>query len=81
MPRPFRAPCGRAVGWTAVVLSLAMISLFVLPMSPSSLIEAEWAILIGWSALGALFYGHALRRHGIGTMRRRMQETLDAPEG
>jgi APA family basic amino acid/polyamine antiporter len=56
MPRPFRVPAGRVVGWTALLLSGGLFTLY-LPWSPSALIWPwEWAIALGWMVLGAAFY-------------------------
>ncbi len=52
MPRPFRVRWPRTVGVTAVVLALGLLSLY-LPFSPSSLVwPYEWAMVIGWAAIG-----------------------------
>ena len=43
-------------GWMALLLSLALASLY-LPFSPAALAwPAEWLILLGWSLLGIAFY-------------------------
>ena len=56
MPRPYRVPGGMIVGWMALLLSLALASLY-LPFSPAALAwPAEWLILLGWSLLGIAFY-------------------------
>jgi amino acid transporter len=52
MPRPYRVKGGLWVGGIAAVLSLGMIVLY-LPGAPAALVwPYEWAILLGWSALG-----------------------------
>ena len=52
MPRPFRVRWPRTVGVTAIVLALGLLSLY-LPFSPSSLVwPYEWAMVIGWAAIG-----------------------------
>ena len=52
MPRPFRVRWPRTVGVTAIVLALGLLSLY-LPFSPSSLVwPYEWAMVIGWGAIG-----------------------------
>ncbi|UCG72903.1 MAG: amino acid permease [Chromatiales bacterium] len=56
MPRPFRVPAGRTVGWIALLLSGGLFALY-LPWSPSALIWPwEWAMVLGWALLGAVFY-------------------------
>ncbi len=56
MPRPFKVRHGSVVGGIAVVLSVALASLY-LPWSPSALVwPYEWAMVLGWSAFGAILY-------------------------
>ena len=53
MERPYRVRSGRAVGWIALILSIA-ISLLYLPFSPAALIWPHaWTIVVGWIILGA----------------------------
>ncbi len=54
MPRPYKVRNGRLIGTTALVLSLAIASLY-LPISPAALIwPYEWLIVIAWVLLGAI---------------------------
>lgn len=54
MPRPYRVKGGKVVGIIAMALSLGMIVLY-LPGAPAALVwPYEWAIVIGWSVLGAV---------------------------
>jgi APA family basic amino acid/polyamine antiporter len=56
MPRPFRLKAGRFVGWTALLLSCALLLVY-LPWSPAALIwPHEWAIVFGWAVLGAVLW-------------------------
>jgi amino acid transporter len=56
MSRPYRIRHGRMVGYSALILSLGMMVLY-LPGSPSALIwPQEWLILIGGTVVGAIFY-------------------------
>lgn len=55
MPRPFKLPKGLALGWTGVILCVAL-GLIYLPGSPSALAPVEWMIVITWTALGVVFY-------------------------
>jgi amino acid transporter len=56
MPRPYRVARGGFVGWAAVVLSV-LLSLLYLPGSPVALIwPFEWAMVLGWTLLGAALY-------------------------
>ena len=53
MERPYRIKHGQTVGRIALVLSLAICSLY-LPWSPSALVwPAEWVIVFSWCGLGA----------------------------
>ncbi|HSE70343.1 MAG TPA: APC family permease [Nocardioidaceae bacterium] len=55
MKRPFRTPGGSTTGVVAVVLAAGLGTLY-LPGMPAALIwPYEWAILIGWAAVGAWF--------------------------
>ena len=56
MPRPYRVRYGSFVGYTALVLSLGMLVLY-LPGSPSALVwPHEWMILLGGAVLGVVFF-------------------------
>ena len=56
MERPYRVPCGSAVGLIALILSLAIAALF-LPGSPAALIwPYEWLIVGGWCLLGLVLH-------------------------
>ena len=49
------------VGWVAVFMSLGLFVIY-LPGSPSALIWPwEWAMVLGWALLGAVFYALARR--------------------
>ena len=61
MPRPYRVRYGTFVGYTAFILSLGMMVLY-LPGSPSALVwPHEWVILLSGAVVGAVFYLWALR--------------------
>jgi amino acid transporter len=56
MPRPFRLKAGRFIGWTALLLSCALLLVY-LPWSPAALIwPHEWAIVFGWAVVGAVLW-------------------------
>jgi amino acid transporter len=56
MPRPFKVRYGMPVGILAVLMSFGLFLIY-LPGSPSALIwPYEWAMVLGWGALGALLY-------------------------
>ncbi|CBV41408.1 APC family permease [Halomonas elongata] len=74
--RPFRVRHGKTVGALSVLLSIALIGLY-LPGSPSSLSMAEWGIFAVWMLLGLAFYAWSRRRYGVAysdTMMRRELE-------
>ncbi|MCY3794342.1 MAG: amino acid permease, partial [Gammaproteobacteria bacterium] len=56
LARPFKVAKGGAVGWGAVLLSLALLSAF-LPWSPSALLwPYEWSMILGWALIGLLCF-------------------------
>ena len=62
MARPFRVRHPRFIGFAAIAMALALLTLY-LPGSPSALVwPYEWAMLLVWGALGLLLY-LARRRH------------------
>jgi amino acid transporter len=61
LARPYRVPAGMLVGTLALACSVGLGVLY-LPGSPAALAwPEEWAIVIGWSLLGALLYALARR--------------------
>lgn len=62
--RPFKVPGGTLVGWIAVVLSIAVLSLY-LPGMPSALVwPYEWVIIIAWTAFGFILYKYSMNKYG-----------------
>ena len=55
LDRPYKVKYYKLVGIMAIILCSAMIILY-LPGQPSSLIMAEWAIVIGWIIFGIILY-------------------------
>ncbi|MCB1672149.1 MAG: APC family permease, partial [Pseudomonadales bacterium] len=56
LERPYRAPFGKVTGYTALLLSLGLIFLY-LPGSPAALIwPQEWGIVLFWIAIGGLLF-------------------------
>jgi amino acid transporter len=54
LERPYRVRYGKAVGWLALLLSVAIGTLY-LPFSPAALLwPNEWLIVVGWIILGAI---------------------------
>lgn len=64
MRRPFRVLFGPAVGIGAIVVSLAMILLY-LPGSPAALGPVEWVFFGGWMLLGIGMYCWSRARYGV----------------
>jgi len=53
MPRPYRVPGGRLVGYVALAVCLGLIALF-LPGSLAALSQEEWLICLAWAVFGWL---------------------------
>ncbi|WP_353161421.1 APC family permease [Salinisphaera shabanensis] len=64
MPRPFIVPAGKVVGIVAIVLSIALVVLY-LPGSPSALLPVEWLIFGVWMLGGGAMYVWARVRYGV----------------
>ena len=64
MERPFRVRRGKTVGALAVILSVALIGMY-LPGSPSALSLIEWCIFAGWMLLGLALYAWSRARYGV----------------
>jgi len=65
MERPYRVRSGPIVGWVALILSLAVATLYM-PGSPAALVwPHEWMIVLAWVLLGAVMY-----RSGAGAGRK-----------
>ncbi|MFG6177578.1 APC family permease [Halomonas sp. THAF12] len=75
MPRPFRVRRGKTVGALSVILSLALIGLY-LPGSPSALSPLEWSLFGGWMLLGLALYAWSRARYGISYSDAVMQREL-----
>ncbi|MDO4491132.1 MAG: APC family permease [Lachnospiraceae bacterium] len=56
MKRPYKAPAYKFVGTMAVLLSAFMVLMYCIPGSGGNLILQEWAMVLGWGALGAVFF-------------------------
>ena len=55
MDRPFRAGASNITGWLGLFAAIGLFALY-LPGSPSALLwPQEWAIVVGWVLLGAVF--------------------------
>lgn len=63
MERPFKVANGNLVGYSALLLSIGIILLY-LPGSPAALVwPYEWAIVLAWVILGVVFYLWARTTH------------------
>ena len=56
MPRPYKVPCHKFFGTMAVIMSGFMVAMYCIPGSGGNLIIQEWLMVLGWSALGVVFY-------------------------
>ena len=56
MPRPYKVPCYKFFGTMAVIMSGFMVAMYCIPGSGGNLILQEWLMVLGWSALGGMFY-------------------------
>ncbi|MDN3558063.1 APC family permease [Halomonas maura] len=79
MPRPFRVRRGKTVGALSVILSLALVGMY-LPGSPSALSTIEWAMFAGWMLLGLALYGWSRARYGVAYSDTMMQRELAGAE-
>jgi APA family basic amino acid/polyamine antiporter len=62
LPRPYRVPAPRMLGFLALVATVMFIFLY-LPGSPSALAwPFEWSVIILWTVLGLVFYLAGRRR-------------------
>ena len=74
MPRPFRTRGGITLGVIAIVLSIAIVGLY-LPMSPSALKPVEWLLFAVWMGVGLALYVWARARYGLEPARQLGQST------
>ena len=56
MPRPYKVKNFKLVGGIAVVSTLAMVLMYIIPNSGATLVLAEWIMVGGWILLGTAFY-------------------------
>lgn len=56
MARPYKVPCYKFFGTMAVIMSGFMVAMYCIPGSGGNLILQEWLMVVGWSALGVVFY-------------------------
>ncbi|MEM7465418.1 MAG: amino acid permease, partial [Pseudomonadota bacterium] len=69
MPRPYRLPFGKLIGFAALVLAFGMTMLFF-PGSPAALAwPQEWAICFFWIALGAGLWMLSRKHNSVSVMK------------
>lgn len=64
MPRPYKIRHYKLVGGCAVVMSGAMVAMYLIPGSGSTLVLQEWLIAGAWTLLGVIFYFRNKRKYG-----------------
>ena len=64
MPRPYKVKNYKFVGTMAIILSGAMVLMYIIPGSGSTLAPQEWAIAGGWTLLGVIFYILNKKKYG-----------------
>ncbi len=64
MPRPYKIKHYKLVGACAVLMSGAMVAMYLIPGSGSTLAPQEWAIAGAWTLLGVVFYFRNKRKYG-----------------
>ncbi|MGN1382440.1 MAG: APC family permease [Eubacterium sp.] len=64
MPRPYKIRHYKLVGGCAVVMSGAMVAMYLIPGSGSTLALQEWLIAGAWTLLGVVFYFRNKRKYG-----------------
>ncbi len=63
MERPYRVKNYKLVGTVAVIMSAFMVCMYCIPGSGGDLIFQEWMMVLGWSALGAVFFFYCKHRY------------------
>lgn len=77
MERPYRVFAGKIMGTIAAGLALIFILFYLPGISPAALVwPYEWAIVLGWIALGLVFFVLAQKSGGAAEVDRRMQRIV-----
>ena len=63
MPRPYKVPAYKFFGTMAVIMSGFMVAMYCIPGSGGNLILQEWIIVLGWCALGVVFYAICKKKY------------------
>ncbi len=64
MKRPYKIKRWKTVGVLAVAMSGIMLALYIAPGSSVALAPQEWGMVLGWTALGAVFYATSKVKYG-----------------
>ncbi|MCB0482427.1 MAG: amino acid permease [Flavobacteriales bacterium] len=57
LPRPFKTPGGKFLGYAGIIGSLGILSVMAIPSSPVALVwPLEWAIFLTFALLGLIFW-------------------------
>jgi amino acid transporter len=75
MARPFKVAQGKFLSFTAFILSLGLVYLY-LPGSSSALNQIEWSIVGCWLIVGIIFYSQTNTIYGQMSMRNKMDDLL-----
>lgn len=65
LERPYKIKYYKTVGLIAIIMSLLMILLYILPIFETSLQWQEWIIVCGWSLLGLLLLLFKKKNRGV----------------
>lgn len=77
MRRPYRVFAGKLMGLIACGLSFMFILFYFPGISPAALVwPYEWGVILGWVALGVVFYALAQKAGGAPEVNRRMQRII-----
>ncbi len=64
MERPFRAGNSTVVGWLALILAVALITIYLPGMPAALLWPHEWIIVLAWAVAGSLMYSRTRSIYG-----------------
>ena len=63
MPRPYKVKHYRTVGMVALLMSGFMVVMYMIPGTGVTLAPIEWAIVLGWTALGIILAAVSLKKY------------------
>jgi len=64
MPRPYKVRHYKTVGTIALLMSGFMVVMYLIPGTGVTLAPIEWAIILGWTALGIILAAVSLKKYG-----------------